>query len=61
MGTVDTVEAVLLCVGVVLGQVGQMSSEQDSSCSSGFVAPKAFFVTRHCCRICFLRVAVGTG
>ena len=60
MGTVDTVEDVLLCVGVVFGQVGYLGFEQDSSCSSGFVAPKVFVVTRHCWRICLLRVAVYT-
>ena len=60
VGTVDTVEAVLLCVGVGFGQVVYMGFEQDLSCSSGSVAPKGFAVTRHCCRICLLRVAVDT-
>ena len=55
---VYTVEAFLLCVCVVFGQVGYLSFEQDSSCSSGFVAPKVFVVTRHCWRICLLCVAV---
>ena len=60
LGTADTVEAVLLCLGVVVGQVVQMDFEQDSSCSSGFVVPDVFVVTRHCWRICLLPVAVDT-
>ena len=38
VGTVDTVETVLLCVGVGSDKVGYLGFEQDSSCSSGFVA-----------------------
>ena len=60
VGTVDTVEAVLLCVGVVFGQVGYLGFEQYSSCSSGFLAPNVFVVTRHFWRISLLRVAVDT-
>ena len=58
VGTVDTVEAVLFCVGVGFSQVVYLGFEQDSSCSSGFVAPNFFVVTRHYWRICLLRVAV---
>ena len=58
VGTVNTVEAVLLCVVFGFGQVGYLGFEQDSSCSSGFVAPKVFVVTRHCWRICLLHVSV---
>ena len=32
VGTVDTVEAVLFCVGVVFGLAGYLGFEQDSSC-----------------------------
>ena len=39
VGTVDNVETVLLCVGVGSDKVGYLGFEQDSSCSSGFVAP----------------------
>ena len=60
IGNVDTVEAVLLCVGFVFGQVGYLGFEQDSSCSFGFVAPKVFVVTRHCWRACLIRVAIDT-
>ena len=60
VGTLDTVEDVLLCVGVGFGQVGYLGFEQYSSCSSGFVAPNVFVVTCHCWRICLLRVAVDT-
>ena len=35
-----------------------MDIEQDSSCSSGFVAPNVFFVTCNCWRIWLLRVAI---
>ena len=59
-GTVDTVEAVLLCVDFVFGQVGYLGFEQDSSCSFGFVAPKVFVVTRHCWRACLIRVPIDT-
>ena len=58
MVTVDTMEAVLLRVGIVFGQVGYLGFEQDSSRSSGFVAPKVFVVTCHCWRICVLSVAI---
>ena len=58
VGTVDIMEAVLLCVGVGFGQVENLVFEQDSSYSSGFVALKVFVVTHHCCRICLRRVAV---
>ena len=60
VGTVDTVEAVLLCVGLGFGPVGYLGFEQDSSCSSGLIAPNVFVVTRHCWRICLLRVVVDT-
>ena len=60
VGTVDTVEAVLLCVVVGFGQMGYLGFEQDSSCSSGFVAPKVFVVTPYCWRIRLLRVDVDT-
>ena len=60
VGTVNTLEAVLLCVGVVFSQVGLLGFELDSSYSSGFVAPNVFVVTRHFWRICLLLVAVYT-
>ena len=60
VGIMDTVESVLFCVGVVFGLIGYMGFEQDSSCSSVFVAPIFVVVTRHCWRIFLLRVAVGT-
>ena len=58
VGIVDNVEDVLLCVGVLFGQVGYLCFEQDSSCSSGFVVPKVVVATRHCWRICVLHVSV---
>ena len=59
VGIVDTVKAVLLCVGVVFGYMGYMGFEQDSSCSSGFVAPM-FFGNSSLLKICLLRVAIDT-
>ena len=60
MVTVDTMEAVLLRVGIVFGQVGYLGFEQDSSRSSGFVAPNVFVVTRHCWEIWLVHVSVDT-
>ena len=55
VGIVDNVEDVLLCVGVLFGQVGYLCFEQDSSCSSGFVVPKVF-----CCNSSFLEDMFAT-
>ena len=56
VGTVDTAEAILFCVGVGFGQVGYLGFEKYSSCSSGFVVLKVLVGTCHCWRICVMRV-----